>query len=122
MRYWILIILCLTSFCCNISNKANMKEKESSVEIIGIAQNLKFGARIFDEKNSISYYLENFKAWNSTFVNKKVIVTGQLAVLRFKSNPDSPISQEVNGDVLIIKNAKYKLWRASSKTEKEGKK
>ena len=98
-----LYIRMVTLFMLINANKVNNQIQK--ITISGIAYDAKRSAIIKTKQGRI-YYIDNLPRWDKKYLDKKVKVTGELIT---ESNKRNITIQQVEGNVYIIKKAKWQL-------------
>ena len=87
----------------------NMGNGSEKIEVVGIAWKAKLGAVVKTKEKDI-YYVENLEAWETKYLNKEVLVTGELIMVNHEDkNNDGLAEAGISVGQKIIRNAEWKL-------------
>jgi len=110
MKVYIPITVCcflLLIISCTTTKSNKMNENDKAI-IEGIAQDAKAGAVILTENNEI-YYIEGLDYWKSKYLNKKLVVTGNLVETQSTEFNDSVFISQSRPSMKIIRDAKFRI-------------
>lgn len=112
----ILISACKVSSNYEHKSTNNNEMSDINVKIEGVAKNAKLGAVVIENNSNVTYYIENLNEWSNVFNNKKIVVEGSLLVLNYsKADSANMFMSKMEGDQILIRNAKWKLSDGSKK-------
>jgi len=84
--------------------------QNGKIVVIGKTANLKAGAVVISNKDSLHYYVDGLSHWKENEVGRQVKVSGKLKVVNTKpQKEDEPLKQMIVGTVRIILRPKWEL-------------